>query len=102
MERFRLDAQRVDGKAYVEFVRTADMSVGVYRIPVGGTDPQGPHGEEEIYHVVRGKARFVSGGEDIAVEAGDVILVPAREPHRFYEITEELELLVVFAPPEGS
>jgi mannose-6-phosphate isomerase-like protein (cupin superfamily) len=102
MERFRLEAQRVDGKAYVEFVRTADMSVGVYRLPVGATDAQPPHGEEEIYHVMRGKARFTSGGEDIAVAVGDVLLVPAREPHRFYEITEELELLVFFAPPETA
>ena len=101
MERHRLGAQRVPGKAYVEFVRTGEMSVGVYRIAVGGTDPQQPHAEEEIYHVVRGVARFTSGGEDIAVAAGDVILVPAGEPHRFYEISEELELLVVFAPPES-
>ena len=34
--------------------------------------------------------------------SGDLLYVPAREPHRFHSIEEELLLLVVFAPPEGS
>lgn len=100
MERFAIDEQRAVGKKYLEFLRTGQMSAGVYRLAAGDVDGQQPHTEEEIYYVVRGRARFVSGERDIAVSAGDVLLVPAGEPHRFYEITEELELLVVFAPPE--
>ena len=28
--------------------------------------------------------------------------VPAREVHRFVDVTEDLAVVVVFAPPEGS
>ena len=34
------------------------------------------------------------------VSAGDTIYVPAGVPHHFHDITERLELMVVFAPPE--
>ena len=33
---------------------------------------------------------------------GDTIFVPAETVHRFHDIDEELRLIVVFAPPEGS
>jgi mannose-6-phosphate isomerase-like protein (cupin superfamily) len=102
MERFPFDEQRAAGKKYFEFLRTGQMSAGVYRLAAGAVDEQQPHTEEEIYYVVRGRARFVSGERDIAVAAGDVLFVPAREAHRFYEIAEELELLVFFAPPESG
>lgn len=102
MERFAIDGQRAAGKKYFEFLRTGQMSAGVYRLAAGAVDEQQPHAEEEIYYVVRGRSRFVSGERDIAVAAGDVLYVPAREAHRFYEIAEELELLVLFAPPESA
>ena len=102
MERFSIDLQRAEGKKYFEFLRTGQMSAGVYRLAAGAVDEQQPHTEEEIYYVVRGRARFVSGERDIAVGAGDVLFMPARETHRFYEIAQELELLVLFAPPEST
>jgi len=33
------------------------------------------------------------------VGPGDVLFIPAEEPHRFTNITEDLALLVFFAPP---
>jgi hypothetical protein len=40
--------------------------------------------------------------EDQAVGPGSVIFVKARAGHRFHSITEDLKLLVFFAPPEGT
>ena len=102
MEFHHLSTLREDGKAYVEFLRTASLSAGVYRLPSGGTDSQAPHGEEEIYYVVSGCAHFASGSNDVAVKPGDILFVPAKEPHRFHDIQEDLELLVFFAPAEGT
>jgi mannose-6-phosphate isomerase-like protein (cupin superfamily) len=102
MEIHHLPALRDEGKAYFEFLRTRNLSVGVYRLSAGGTDSQQPHGEEEIYFVVSGRARFSSGTQDVAVNAGDILFFPPREPHRFHEIAESLELLVFFAPAEGT
>jgi hypothetical protein len=31
-----------------------------------------------------------------------VVFVAASVPHRFHDITEQLEIVVFFAPPEGS
>jgi mannose-6-phosphate isomerase-like protein (cupin superfamily) len=89
------------GELYREFLRVESMSAGLYVLEAGATDPQSPHAQDEIYYVVSGRARFTSGGEERAVEAGDVLFVPAQEEHRFHSIEERLSLLVVFAPAEG-
>jgi quercetin dioxygenase-like cupin family protein len=88
------------GKPYREFLRAPAMSAGLYVLPAGGTDHQKPHREDEMYYVVRGRARFQAGPEDRDVSAGSVIFVAAEVGHRFYDITEELEVLVFFAPAE--
>jgi mannose-6-phosphate isomerase-like protein (cupin superfamily) len=87
---------------YLEFVRTAAMSVGVYVLPADGVDRQSPHAEDELYCVVRGRGRFRNGEDEGPVRPGDVLYVPARRAHRFVAIEEELVLLVAFAPPESD
>jgi quercetin dioxygenase-like cupin family protein len=93
--------QAVSGKAYFEFLRVAAMSAGLYVLGAGATDQQSPHGEDEMYYVLRGRARFRAGEEDREVAAGSVIFVAAEAEHRFYDIAEELAVLVFFAPAES-
>jgi mannose-6-phosphate isomerase-like protein (cupin superfamily) len=88
------------GKSYLEFLRVPAMSAGVYVLPKGGADPQKPHREDEMYYVVRGRARMQIGSEHAEVRPGSVIFVEAELEHRFYGIQEELEVLVFFAPAE--
>lgn len=96
-----LNRQRAGkGNLYLEFLRLPAMSAGVYVLPAGATDPQKPHREDEMYYVVRGKARMQIGSESAEVRGGSVILVEAEADHRFYDIEEELEVLVFFAPAE--
>lgn len=96
-----IDEQRAQsGKSYREFLRVPAMSAGLYVLPAGGTDLQRPHHEDEIYYVVRGRARFQADKEPRELSAGSVIFVAAEVDHRFYDITEELAVLVVFAPAE--
>ena len=96
-----LERQRAEkGKLYLEFLRVQAMSAGVYVLPKGGTDPQKPHREDEMYYVIRGRARMQIGSEHAEVRAGSVIFVEAEAVHRFYDIQEELEVLVFFAPAE--
>jgi mannose-6-phosphate isomerase-like protein (cupin superfamily) len=97
-----IDRQRVESnKLYREFLRVPAMSAGLYVLPGGATDLQRPHHEDEMYYVVRGRARFQAGDEDQEVSAGSVIFVAADVEHRFHEITEELAVLVFFAPAES-
>ena len=90
------------GERWREFLRVPALSAGLYCLPAGGDDPQQPHTEDEIYFIVRGRARFHCAGEDREAAAGTVLFVPARVEHRFHSISEDLVLLVVFAPAEGS
>ena len=111
-----VEAERArSGKLYREFLRAPAMSAGLYVLPAGRTDPQKPHHEDELYYVVRGHARLRVGSkeqtvagqapedqsEDQAVSAGSVVFVAAGVEHRFYDITEEFVVLVVFAPAES-
>ncbi|MEO8528380.1 MAG: cupin domain-containing protein [Pseudolysinimonas sp.] len=96
-----LDPTTADG--YVEQLSVPDLSVGMYRIPAGGVDPQSPHTEDEIYVVTAGRATFVGDHTgSVPVGPGSVIFVPAGEGHRFVDITEDLATVVVFGPAEGS
>ncbi len=83
---------------FVEHVRVPTMSVGTYSIPVGGVDDQSPHAEDEVYVVLTGRARFTCGHDCVAATPGTAIFVAAGETHRFHDITEDLAVLVVFAP----
>ena len=97
-----IDQQRAQsGKPYREFLRVPAISAGLYVLPAGGTDLQRPHHEDEIYYVVRGRARFQAGDEDRDVSAGNLIFVAAEVAHHFYDIKEELAVLVFFAPAES-
>ena len=98
-----ISAERAQaGKLYQEFLRVPALSAGVYVLPAGGSDPQKPHKEDEVYYVVRGQARVRVGAEEQVVKAGSVIFVSADVEHRFFDISDELEVLVFFAPAESS
>lgn len=98
----QLEKERVElGHRYLEFLRIPAMSAGVYVLPVGAADPQSPHNQDELYYVVRGRAKILVGSETRSVESGSVIFVAADVEHRFFDIGEELEVLVFFAPAES-
>ena len=97
-----IDRQRAEsGKFYREFLRVPAMSAGLYVLAAGSIDPQCPHHQDEMYYVVRGRGRFRAGGQETEVSAGSVLFVAAEVEHRFYDIEEELSVLVFFAPAES-
>src|ERR687895_2813544 len=97
-----LSGHDFSSEPYLEFLRVPSLSVGLYVLPAGARDPQEPHTEDEVYHVVGGKGRIRVGEEDRAVEAGTVVFVEAGVDHRFHSIEDDLTVLVFFAPAEGS
>ena len=82
-----------------EHLRTDDLSLGTYSLPAGAVDDQSPHTEAEIYVVTAGRAHFVDADGRVPVGPGDTVFVAAGAEHRFVDITEDLVLVVVFAPP---
>ena len=96
------DVLALEGGPYREFLRVPDLSVGLYVLGAGDVDGQSPHTEDEIYVVMAGRGRFTAGDDTRDVGPGDTIYVAAAVAHRFHDIAEELQLIVVFAPPEDS
>ena len=98
-----LEATRAaSGRLYHEFLRVPALSAGLYVLDAGGTDPQKPHAEDEVYVVMSGRGRLRTGDEDVAVGPGSVAFVAAGIDHRFHDIEERLSVLVVFAPAETA
>ena len=101
MDIYQISDLRPRGR-YHEFLRVPALSAGLYVLGAGDSDPQRPHREDEIYYVTSGRGMMRVGTEDRPVEPGTVVYVPPRVEHRFHSITEELRVLVVFAPAETS
>jgi quercetin dioxygenase-like cupin family protein len=87
---------------YLEFLRSPALSAGLYVLDAGAADRQEPHSEDELYYVVSGAGRVTVANETRDVAAGSMIFVAATVPHRFHDIAVRLEIVVFFAPPEGS
>jgi len=85
------------GAPYREFLRVPALSAGVYTLPAGATDLQSPHDEDEVYFVVNGRGRLRVDGEEREVQRGSVLYVRATTEHSFFEIEEDMTLLVFFA-----
>lgn len=97
-----VDRERSEsGQFYREFLRIPSMSSGLYVLSAGSIDPQVPHHQDELYYVLRGRGRFHAGGDDTEISAGSLLFVAAEVEHKFYDIREELAVLVFFAPAES-
>ncbi|HYP41950.1 MAG TPA: cupin domain-containing protein [Chloroflexia bacterium] len=94
--------QAKSGRLYLEFLQVPALSMGLYVLPAGGTDPQKPHTEDEVYYVESGRGQIRVDGEDRMVQPGSLVYVAAGVEHKFHSIEEELRLLVFFAPAEYS
>lgn len=94
--------QEQSDELYLEFLRVPSLSMGLYALPAKGTDPQQPHAEDEVYYVISGRGTIRVGDEDRPVQPGSVVYVGAQVEHRFHSITEDLKILVFFAPAESD
>ena|SRR5437899_1681160 len=90
------------GHPYFEFLRVPAVSAGLYVLAAGSEDRQNPHKEDEIYYVIRGEGKICLGTDERLVSEGSVIYVEASLEHRFFDIEEDLVVLVIFAPAESG
>ncbi|MEH6634789.1 MAG: cupin domain-containing protein [Halioglobus sp.] len=82
---------------YLEFLNVPALNCGIYFLAAGSTDMQAPHDEDEVYVVISGKARMRLGEEDRNIGPGSLLYVGAATEHSFFEIEEDMTLLVMFA-----
>lgn len=91
------DKLKGDPVEYLEFLNVPALNCGIYSLAAGSTDMQAPHDEDEVYLVLSGKARMHLGNEDRDIGPGSLLYVGATTEHSFFEIEEDMTLLVMFA-----
>ena len=87
---------------YLEFLRVPTLSSGIYMLEAGATDLQTPHDEDELYFVIKGRTRIRIDDREEPVQPGSLLYVRASSEHSFFEIEEDMTLLVFFASGGGS
>ena len=88
------------GAGYNEFLRRRGMSLGLFVLPVGAVDRQHPHMADEVYIVLKGRGTLRVVDQEVPVKPGSIVSVDHGEEHNFISVEEDLEMLVVFAPPD--
>jgi len=74
------------------------MTLARITLAAGALVPEHHHVNEQIATVVSGRLRFVVGGEEREVVAGESVLIRRDVPHRV-EALEESVVLDAFSPP---
>lgn len=66
------------------------ISVVEHRMPEGEAPPLHVHrGEDEVFHILAGRMRFVVGGVTRLAGPGDVLLAPKNVPHQFRVVSPQ-------------
>ena len=86
-----------DPVEYLEFLNVPALNCGIYSLAAGSKDMQSAHDEDEVYLVLKGRARMRLGDEERTVTPGSLLYVKAATEHCFFEIEEDMQLLVFFA-----
>jgi mannose-6-phosphate isomerase-like protein (cupin superfamily) len=95
--RARLEA----GDGGYEIVHSSSgLEVGVYVLVAPEPDRQQPHADDEVYVVLDGRGVLEVEGEQVSLERGQAVFVPAGASHEFIGY-EGLSVLVIFARAGG-
>src|SRR5215211_6037107 len=97
-----VEAARAAGDQWREFLRAGMFSAGVYRPPRGKSIVRRRTPRTRSTTCAQGVPSSNSRGKRQAVEPGSIAFVTKLAGHRFVDIVEDLELLVIFAPPETA
>jgi len=63
---------------------------------------QTPHGQDEIYVVIRGRGVLIHDGKREPFESGDLLFVAAGTEHHYEDFTEDLALWRIFYGRSGG
>lgn len=83
-------------KPWLPFINGENVLTGIYSLKAGAIDKQQPHGTDEVYYVVSGKGKFRVEDEERSIQAGSILFVKAHASHNFFDIVEDLVMVVFF------
>lgn len=87
-------------RQHYEVLDEDSMTVEVGRYATGTSEPKNPHTGDEIYYIISGSGMARVGDETYPVEAGDVVYVESGLEHDFFNIDDEITVLIVLAGTE--
>jgi mannose-6-phosphate isomerase-like protein (cupin superfamily) len=91
-----------NGKRWLSLIDNSTIDVGLYKLKVGERDPQPVHEYDEIYYVQQGEAKLLAGDSTFNASAGSLFYVKAGVTHRFFDITKDISVIVLFSKAKPS
>jgi mannose-6-phosphate isomerase-like protein (cupin superfamily) len=90
------------GNTWNRFFDFESLNVGLYNLPeeLGGDKPL-THQVDEINVVIRGKAVFQVGDDQMQVHPGTIVWVAEGNPHYFHSLEGNFEVLIMFHQKPG-
>ncbi len=80
-----------------QMLHTETMTVARIYLAAGAVVPRHQHEHEQVANVISGRLRFVVGEEELVVEAGESVALPANVPHEV-TVLEDALVIDVFSP----
>jgi quercetin dioxygenase-like cupin family protein len=81
-----------------QFIVGTDMMIARVLLKKGGHVPMHQHHNEQITYILEGALRFVVGGKEVVVRAGEVLCIPPHVPHEAFALEDTIDL-DIFNPP---
>lgn len=91
-------------REWFEALHTTEQSqVAMMRLEPGketGPEPESHEASDQVLLVLEGRIEGGVNGEEVTLEKGEFIIIPAGTPHRFYNDSDVSALTFnVYAPP---
>ena len=92
-----VERERLNPLAVRQVIHGETMTLARFELSKGAVVPEHSHVNEQISTMERGRARFVVGGKEIIVSAGESVTIPPNMPHSV-ETLEDSVAVDVFSP----
>ena len=93
----RLDAEQMNPHLSRKVIHAQNVTIARIELRKGGSVPEHSHVNEQVSMVQSGVIRFVSGGREQIVRAGECLTIPPNVPHRV-DVLEDSIVVDVFSP----
>ena len=81
-----------------QFIVGTGMMIARVLLKKGGHVPMHQHHNEQITYILEGALRFMVGGREVVVRAGEVLCIPPHVPHEAFALEDTVDL-DIFNPP---
>ena len=84
-----------------KFISTENFTLAHFDLKKGVMVPTHQHANEQIANILQGALKFVLGGQEVTVSAGESLCIPPNLPHSA-EALEDTIAIDVFTPPRAD